>query len=65
MLNGRCWIATAKLSILRRQTEEQSCGQERNEAFRDSGARVANYDWRLGAEMDFIHCIDYHHYLIA
>jgi hypothetical protein len=31
----------------------------------DSGARVANYDWRIGAEMDSTHCINCHHLLIA
>jgi hypothetical protein len=33
--------------------------------FCDSGARVANYDWRLKAEMDFTHCTICHHFLIA
>jgi hypothetical protein len=65
MLNRRRWIATAKLSILRRQTYEHLYGEERKVAFRDSGARVANYDWRLKAEMDFTHCTICHHFLIA
>jgi len=55
MLNRRRWIATAKLSILRRQTYEHLYGENGKIAFRDSGARVANYDWRLKAEMDFTH----------
>ena len=40
-------------------------GKDGVKPFCDSGARVANYDWRLKAEMDSTHCIICHHFLIA